>query len=268
MLRHLFFSFLAAMAPLPSAAQTNQALAALQVLPGWVTASGTRMVAFQITLEDGWKTYWRSPGDAGIPPHFGWEGSRNLEEVSVHWPQPQVFHDYGLRTVGYENELVLPIELTSRAAGAPIRLAGSVSIGICKDICVPVELAFDAELSGAGQKDQAISAALKSRPVPAASAGMGRAVCSVAPIDDGLRVSAQIEVPSGSPDVIAIMELADPSVWVSDAQVTRTSGGLEVTADMVPPEAAPFAMARRDVRITLVGQERAYELQGCDAAAG
>ncbi len=41
-----------------------------QVLEGWVRADGTRMAAVQLDLEPGWKTYWRAPGDAGIPPSF------------------------------------------------------------------------------------------------------------------------------------------------------------------------------------------------------
>ncbi|MEG4641374.1 protein-disulfide reductase DsbD domain-containing protein, partial [Paracoccus sp. APAP_BH8] len=45
------------------------------------TAEGHRMTALHLRLEPGWKTYWRSPGDAGVPPRFDWAASRNLAEV-------------------------------------------------------------------------------------------------------------------------------------------------------------------------------------------
>ncbi len=70
------------------------------------------MAAFEITLEEGWKTYWRSPGDAGIPPRFDWENSHNLDGVALHWPRPAVFESFGTQTIGYSEKLILPVELT------------------------------------------------------------------------------------------------------------------------------------------------------------
>ncbi|MEM9552608.1 MAG: protein-disulfide reductase DsbD domain-containing protein, partial [Pseudomonadota bacterium] len=73
----------------------------VEVLDGGETAHGTVMTALRLTLADGWKTYWRAPGDAGIPPSFNWRGSRNVGEVAITWPTPQVFNDYGMRSIGY-----------------------------------------------------------------------------------------------------------------------------------------------------------------------
>ncbi|MFY8145805.1 MAG: protein-disulfide reductase DsbD domain-containing protein, partial [Rhodobacter sp.] len=70
----------------PARAMTQDDLLSAEVLPGWRTEQGTHMAALRLTLAPGWKTYWRSPGDAGIPPLFNWSGSQNLSGVRVHWP--------------------------------------------------------------------------------------------------------------------------------------------------------------------------------------
>ena len=60
----------------------------------------------EVRLDEGWKTYWRSPGDAGIPPHVDWEGSANLSEAEFGWPAPVRFNYYDLETFGYEKGVV------------------------------------------------------------------------------------------------------------------------------------------------------------------
>ncbi|MEO1307435.1 MAG: protein-disulfide reductase DsbD domain-containing protein, partial [Pseudomonadota bacterium] len=99
-----------------------QTLVTVQFLPGWQTDSGARMSGLHLKLAPGWKTYWRSPGDAGIPPDFSWRGSENLRAVKIHWPAPSVYSSYGLRTVGYDGEVILPISVVPRNASQPVRL--------------------------------------------------------------------------------------------------------------------------------------------------
>src|SRR5438067_6610655 len=48
-------------------------------------------IAFQ--LQPGWKTYWRNPGDSGVPPRFDFSKSENIEAVTVLWPAPMKFDD-------------------------------------------------------------------------------------------------------------------------------------------------------------------------------
>ncbi|MGB3147735.1 MAG: protein-disulfide reductase DsbD domain-containing protein, partial [Paracoccaceae bacterium] len=68
---------------------------------GWQTPQGTYMTALQLTMAPGWKTYWRAPGDAGIPPEFTWKGSDNIGAVAFHWPRPEVVVVGGYRTIAY-----------------------------------------------------------------------------------------------------------------------------------------------------------------------
>jgi len=234
-----------------------------EVLPGWRTAEGRRMVALRITLAPGWKTYWRAPGDAGIPPRFDWSGSGNLARVALHWPAPKVFDSYGLRTVGYDGALVLPMELTPRRPGAPITLNARMELGICETICVPAELHLEANLAGPGRSDPAIHAALAARPVAAARAGVGTVACTLDPARDGLRLTARIEMPRLSGTEFALVETADSAVWVSEPRAARNGGVLTVTADLVPPRGVPLAVGRDDLRFTIIGASQAVDIRGC-----
>lgn len=235
-----------------------------EVLPGWETGGGTRMAALRLRLAPGWKTYWRAPGDAGIPPTFDWSGSRNLAGVTLHWPAPDVFHTYGMRTIGYADELILPMELRPERQGEAIRLAAVVDLGICETVCIPAEIAVHANLSGAGAMDPVIRAALAERPVPATSAGVRSVSCDVAPISDGVQLTARIEMPGIGGDEVALVEVGDPNVWVSDPQVARASGTLVVRADLVPPRGVPLALDRSALRFTVIGSRRSVDIRGCN----
>lgn len=251
----------AAFAASPSGAQD---LLVTGVRPGWTTPDGTRMAALHLRLAPGWKTYWRAPGDAGIPPVFDWSGSRNLGAVRLHWPAPHVFETNGLATIGYAGELVLPVEITPVDPGQPVVLKVQMAMGLCKDVCVPAEASFEAALEGE-TRDPAIRAALAARPATATEAGIGRIACEVEPIGDGLRVRARIALPGATGGEMVVLEPGQPEVWVSGAEIGREGGMLVATSDMVPPEAAPFALDRSDLRVTVIDDNGAIEIAGCPA---
>src|SRR6201992_3436470 len=70
-------------------------------------------IAFQ--LQPGWKTYWRTPGDSGVPPRFDFSKSENVEAVTVLWPAPKQFDDgAGGTSLGYHDQIVLPLRLVAR----------------------------------------------------------------------------------------------------------------------------------------------------------
>lgn len=234
-----------------------------RLLPGWQTEQGSRMVALHLELAPGWKTYWRAPGEAGIPPQFDWTGSQNLGSVRFHWPRPVVFDQNGMRSIGYNGRMVLPIELTPRDPGQPIMLRAQVDLGVCQDVCVPMSLTLSADLDGAGGRDPMIDAALANRPKSARSAGLSGVRCAIEPIRDGLKVTAELEIPALGGSEVAVLELMGREVWVSEAQTERKGGRLTATAEMVPPEAAPFSLNRSDIRITLISGGQAVDLTGC-----
>jgi DsbC/DsbD-like thiol-disulfide interchange protein len=235
-----------------------------EILGGWTTDEGHRMAALRLTLAPGWKTYWRAPGDAGIPPQFDWSGSGNLAGVRVHWPAPELFESFGMRTAVYSDEVVLPLELRPERPGAPIRLRAEVDLGVCETVCIPARLQVAADLDGAGAMDPAIRAALAARPMTEARAGVGAVECRLAPIEDGLRLDATIAVPRLGAREAALVEAGDPGIWVSEPLVARQGDRLHLRVDLVPPRGAALALDRSALRFTLLGSRRAVDVQGCD----
>ena len=230
-----------------------------EVIGGWRTADGTHMAALRLTLAEGWKTYWRAPGDAGIAPQFDWRGSTNIGGVAFHWPRPDVFHLNGMRTLGYSDELILPMEFTPRDGG-PMAISAEVNLGVCAEVCVPVTLHLNAALPEAAGPDPVIRAALAQVPPGAVP---DRIACSVEPLRDGLRLTADIGIAAMGPDETVVVELSDPTIWVSGADVSRDGASLRATVDMVPATAQPFALDRSGVRITILAGGRAVDLKGC-----
>jgi DsbC/DsbD-like thiol-disulfide interchange protein len=233
----------------PSGAQNlPDDLIRAEILPGWQTEAGTRMAALHLTFAPGWKTYWRSPGEAGIP---------------LHWPRPQVYEISGYRTLVYPGELVLPVEIVAAEPGLPVTLAASVNLGVCDEICVPVSFSITADLSGASAPDPAIRAALALQPDAASGRGLAAARCSAEPIRDGMRLTADIPFPAAAQDSFAVVELDDRAVWVAPVETRIGGAGMVQVSDLVPENAKPFALSRSAVRLTVFSGGEVVEFDGC-----
>lgn len=247
-------------AALPAAGQPVPGLVEARLLPGWVTPEGIRMTALALKLEPGWKTYWRMPGDSGIPPHFEWQGP---VEARYLWPAPEVIDSGGARSFGYHDALLLPVALTGGNPAGP--LAVDVTVGLCETICVPAELRLTAPAAGEAP-DPAIEAALAAAP----EAGAVRPDCTVTAITDGVRVAASLPHDGGEAPDAAMELLAEKGeaaeVWVSAPEVALSSGRLTATADFVPPSGKPFPLDTDALRLTLIGEGGAVEVSGCRPA--
>lgn len=241
--------------------------ARVDILPGWRQADGSHMAAVRILLDDGWKTYWRAPGEAGLPPRFDWSGSENLGEVRMHWPVPEVVRSNGMTTLGYHRELVLPIEIQPVDPEADIALSGALTMGICEDICMPLEADVTATLPAApAGEDARIAAALEAQPASAEAARVASARCRVAEISDGLRVTLSVEMPAVGPEEFVVVEAADRSIWVSEALSERHENTLTAEADLVPPDAKPFDLDPGSLRFTVLSEGRGVDIRGCEDA--
>ncbi len=233
-----------------------------ELRPGWREADGRQIAALHLRLAQGWKTYWRAPGDAGVPPEFDWSASTNLGQVHLHWPRPELFDFQGMQTIGYAQELVLPVEITPQDPSQPVTLHAAVALGLCKDICMPAEVTLAGGLAMPGAPDALIAAALTDQPIPGDKAGLTALKCAVEPIRDGLRVTASMVLPAGQGPETVVMEPAAP-VWVSDAVVTRAGDSLTATADLVPLPGQPFDLDPATLRLTMLSTGRAIEVTGC-----
>ena len=238
-------------------------VADVDILPGWRTENGTHMAALLVRLAPGWKTYWRIPGEAGIPPRFDWTGSSNISAVAFHWPVPSVHDQYGLQSIGYANELVLPIELTPHDEKENISLRAEVELGICEDVCVlfPVSIAADLSLDGAS--DARIRNAIAAAPESADDAGLSGLRCTVESIGEGLRITAELDMPMLGRDETAVFELPDPAIWIDQVETRRQGGRLTAVAEMMPADNAPFLLDRSQIRITVLAEGRGVDIRGC-----
>ncbi|MCT4712232.1 thioredoxin family protein [Enterobacteriaceae bacterium H11S18] len=121
--------------------------------PGWLTsadndhasvrlradnnAKGETRLLLDVKLEEGWKTYWQSPGEGGVAPSIAWQGE--MPEVSWAWPAPQRFDVGGITTQGYHNQVSIPMT----SPGAPARIAGVLTLSTCKDVCLLTDYPFE-----------------------------------------------------------------------------------------------------------------------------
>ncbi len=251
----------------PAPAQTVlDDIARIEVLDGGMTARGTYMTALRLTLKAGWKTYWRTPGDGGIPPQFDWSGSLNIANMSMTWPTPTVFDSYGLRSIGYHDQLVLPIEITPETAGQPVRLSGQFQFGICKDVCVPTDMSVSHDIDSTAPRNPVIAAAMAQRPYSAKEAGVSRATCQLTPNKDGMRFEARIDMPTAGAEEFAVIEPGVTDIWSSRAETRREGGTLIVASELYDDESGHFALDKSLIRITVLGSDHAVDIQGCSPA--
>src|ERR1700731_2222977 len=95
-------------------------------------------IAFQ--LQPGWKTYWRTPGDSGVPPRFHFSKSEKIEAVTVLWPAPTQFdHGAGAHSLGYHEKVVLPLRIVVKSADKPVTLRAGINYAVFEKLCIPVE---------------------------------------------------------------------------------------------------------------------------------
>lgn len=246
----------------------GQGLARVALLDGWRQPDGTRMAAIEITLAPGWHTYWRVPGEVGIPPEFDWSGSRNLASVAYEWPRPVVFDNSGLPGIGYAGQLVLPVLLTPETADQPLDLALDLFFGVCAEICVPVEARLTGRLApGAGpEAADRIAAALADRPRSAEEAGVLTVTCALAPGTAGYELTTEVTFGRPpAPGQVAVIESSRPDVWIGPP-TSRTVGRVVTSrAPLEPAAGGPAVLDRSGLRVTLLDSGGAVDIRGCAA---
>lgn len=252
-------------APAPALAQDPfEAPITSEILQGWDLADGRRVAALRLTLEPGWKTYWRAPGDAGIPPQFDWGTSQNLKDVAITWPTPEVHDQNGLRSIGYSGQVVIPLQIRADRQEKPVRLRGTMFLGVCADICIPHQIDIDTMLDAPDARPTpAIVAAMADVPYSEGDANVRTAICALRPTEQGLQIEARVTLPHTGGQEVAVIETGTPGLWISEPRTARQGDTLVAVSDMVHPEGVAFGIERSDVRITILGGNYAVDVQGC-----
>ena len=154
----------------------------------------------EIKLQPGWHTYWRYPGDSGVPPRFDFSGSDNVAAAKVSFPAPHAFTDEAGTIIGYKANVILPVRVVPRKKDKPVTLRGKIDYAVCEKLCVPVEAKIELTLppaGGAGNPDLDAAEARVPKPVTTAAAGLSakRAGGSKAKP----RVLVDFSAPTGAP---------------------------------------------------------------------
>ncbi len=121
----------------------------VRLVSGTVDIDGkpSTIAGVQLRMEPGWKTYWRNPGDSGVPPSFDFKGSNNLKQAEVLYPAPHRFADADGTAIGYDDEVVFPVKITPERDGEAVELKLAFEYGLCKDLCIPNEVSLDLVLA-------------------------------------------------------------------------------------------------------------------------
>jgi DsbC/DsbD-like thiol-disulfide interchange protein len=131
----------------------------------------------EFKLQPLWKTYWRYPGDSGVPPRFDFSGSENLKAAKVLYPAPHVFTNETGQTLGYKDSVILPVQVSAKEPGKPVMLRVSLDYAVCEKLCIPAQGRAELTL-GAGESshEAALAQALARVPKPVAAADAGLTV--------------------------------------------------------------------------------------------
>ena len=174
-----------------------------------VTATGDRTdlpLGLKVRLTEGWKIYWRSPGDAGLPPELSLadENTNSLHKLEMDFPIPSRFSLLGLDTYGYGKEVIFPVYLRGHDAGQPLRLKAEASALVCADICIPVggSLSLDIPAGQSRASADAQHIARYAALVPKDQTGPDIGLEKLAFISDPPRL--MLEMKSGTPPVIDV----------------------------------------------------------------
>lgn len=105
-------------------------------------------LGLEFRMAPGWKIYWRTPGEAGLPPTITLDQNFNKAlSAQIAWPAPKRFNAFGFDNFGYAEHVVLPISLAGHISGTPLQLTADVEALVCADICVPLAGTLDLDIA-------------------------------------------------------------------------------------------------------------------------
>lgn len=254
---------------LPSAIKAQDSYGSVGFFKGWQLEDGSYQSAIVFDLKPGWKTYWRIPGPAGIPPEFLWTGSENIEGIAMSWPTPEVFESFGTLSIGYTDKLVLPVRIKPKDINTNININLTINFGVCSDICAPASAILQGSF-GANTPDDGIAeikAALAKGAISANSGGLQDVSCTISPNQNGMNIDTQLKFSQPqNRDKTIIIEYPDPNVWIE--VISANTNGNSVSGNTVLQYYGDgvFAVDRSKLSITVLGGTHAIELTGCPAS--
>jgi DsbC/DsbD-like thiol-disulfide interchange protein len=233
----------------------------VRLVAGGADGAG-QLAGVEISLDPGFKTYWRNPGEAGLPPTFDWSKSTNVGAIEVLWPAPRRSEDAGGVSYGYEGQVLFPVRTRAQDPSKPVGLALKIDYGVCKDICIPAQAELSVKLpaNASASTRAAIEAALARVPTPQPlNADAELAVLGVEPSAGAgkPRLAVRVRAPLDSNPTLFV---EGPDNWFLLAAPQAVAPGAGAKAFLVDVLERPRdAAGPIHLRFTLVAGDRAVE---------
>lgn len=206
----------------------------VRLVAGTAGEDAARYAGVEIRLEEGWKTYWRNPGDAGIPPVFDWSGSDNLASADVLYPLPHRLKDPAGTSIGYKGGVLFPVRITAEDDAKPVLVNLKLNYAVCEEFCIPADATLFLAVP-AGEAGAAPSAAIAgslARVPGAAGAGLPR-VTGAALAGDGKKRHLAVTVVHETDAAVPDLFVEGPEAWYlgvpEETGRKEGDGGLTIT---------------------------------------
>jgi len=242
------------------------ARAAVRLVAGMPSAAGEPVLraGIEIKLGAGWKTYWRYPGDSGVPPRFDFGGSENVERVDVLWPAPRSFSEGDGRTIGYADDVVLPLRVVLRDPAKPAVLSLGIEYAVCEKLCVPAEAKAELRLPATASSHEAALQSNEARVPMPVKLGEGHPLAITAVIREPGPMHPRVVVDVAAPEAASVDLFAEGPTpdWALPVPqpVSVLTPGLRRFAfdlDGLPPGARPEGAV---IKLTAVAGDNAIEV--------
>jgi DsbC/DsbD-like thiol-disulfide interchange protein len=240
---------------------TESARSQVRLIAGSNAGDSPLRAGVEIALREGWHTYWRYPGDSGVPPQFDFTASDNVKNVEVLWPAPHAVTDESGTSIGYKHNVVFPLRVIPRDPGKPVTLRLKLDYAVCEKLCVPEDAKAELAIGrSASALDPELKAAESQVPKPASAAEAGLKAKRVTTGNKPLVFLDLADTGNGSMEVFVEGPTPQWSLPIpkpaQGAPAGRRHFGFEL--DGFPPGADP--KGSYDLTYTIVTGNRAIEV--------
>ena len=243
----------------------------INTLHGWrEVKNGVEVHYFGIDIQllAGWKTYWRKTGNIGFPMSITWEEKYNFQNAFIHWPNPTIVDMAGVPSIGYTDRVVFPLEIHPQVPGAPIKGVGTIYLGVCEEVCIPVNEVIAFDLFPTKEKNSPeLQSALISKPETYTSANhRDELSCQINNESELNSITTRIDS--------AFLDLNEPFLAIYESTVDpvfffKPEETLDENENRVINSAYEFLdgtntkLDPSKILLTIITANKTYEIQGC-----
>jgi DsbC/DsbD-like thiol-disulfide interchange protein len=207
----------------------------------------------EIRLAPGWHTYWRYPGDAGVPPRFDFAGSQNVKAVDVRWPVPQRLPEEAVTVIGYTGNVILPLTIVPQDRAKPVMLRLKLDYAVCEKLCIPAEGKAELMLGGGPSSQEAALVAAEARVPKKTALGEGAplAIISVRRENGSPRPRVVVDVAAPAGAAVALFAEGPSPEWALPVPAAVAGAGAGIQRFAFELDGAPSGQGYDGIAITL-----------------